>query len=82
MERGRGGHCRVRTGAGGRWGWGTVASHQSDLFTPTPELFPRVLVEHNGLRVLVHHLSHVSQDVLLGDDAQETPEHREGEGTG
>lgn len=34
------------------------------------------LVEHDGLWVLVHHLSHVSQDVLLGDDTQETPEHR------
>lgn len=32
------------------------------------------LVEHDGLWVLVHHLGHVSQDVLLGDDAQETPE--------
>lgn len=32
------------------------------------------LVEHDGLGVLVHHLSHVSQDVLLGDDAQEAPE--------
>lgn len=31
-------------------------------------------VEHDGLRILVHHLGHVSQNVLLGDDAQETPE--------
>lgn len=58
---------------GGGQGRGTVASHQSDLFTPTLEAFPRVLVEHDGLRVLVHHLGHVSQDVLLGDDAQQTP---------
>lgn len=34
------------------------------------------LIEHDGLWILVHHLSHVTQDVLLGDDAQETPEHK------
>jgi len=38
------------------------------------------LVEHDGLRVLVHHLSHVPQDVLLGDDAQEAPEQRRSKG--
>ena len=32
------------------------------------------LVEHDGLWVLVHHLGHVSEDVLLGDDPQETSE--------
>lgn len=32
------------------------------------------LIEHDGLWILVHHLSHVSQNVLLGDDAQEAPE--------
>lgn len=37
------------------------------------------LVEHDGLWILVHHLSHVAQHVLLGDDAQETPGHRETE---
>lgn len=35
------------------------------------------LIEHDGLWILVHHLSHVTQDVLLGDDAQETPEHKD-----
>lgn len=32
-----------------------------------------VLVEHDGLWVLVHHLRHVSEHVLLRDDAQEPP---------
>jgi len=36
----------------------------------------QLLIEHDGLWVLVHHLGHVAQDVLLGDDAQETPEHK------
>lgn len=57
---------------GGTW---TVALHQFHLFTPSVELFALLLVEHDGLWILVHHLSHVSQNVLLGDDAQETPEH-------
>lgn len=56
----------------GTW---TVALHQFHLFTPSVELFALLLVEHDGLWILVHHLSHVSQNVLLGDDAQETPEH-------
>ncbi len=33
----------------------------------------RSLIEHDGLWILVHHLRHVSQNILLGDDAQETP---------
>lgn len=32
-----------------------------------------VSVEHDGLWILVHHLGHVTQDVFLGNDAQETP---------
>lgn len=30
---------------------------------------PPLLIEHDGLWILVHHLGHVSQDVLLGDDS-------------
>lgn len=53
-------------------GWGGGVSSVAPVFT---HRLVR-LVEHDGLRVLVHHLSHVSQDVLLGDDAQETPEEK------
>ena len=40
----------------------------------------RTLVEHDGLWILVHHLSHVPQHVLLGDDAQETSGGRKQDG--
>lgn len=50
---------------------GSVVSHRFQRVHLCRSLFR--LVEHDGLWVLVHHLSHVSQDVLLGDDAQETP---------
>lgn len=31
------------------------------------------LVKHDGFWVLVHHLGHVTEDILLSDDAQQTP---------
>lgn len=64
---------------GGRGSDGGVAP-ASPIYTKWAGLSVAArLVEHDGLWILVHHLSHVAQHVLLGDDAQETPGHRERE---
>lgn len=64
---------------GGGRGFSQVAEQRGVIF-PVWHIYtiravnpPLTLVEHDGLWILVHHLGHVTQNVLLGDDAQETP---------
>lgn len=85
MEQCCGAHYRDGTCLSGRGGgafhglqYSSVAP-VSPIYTVAAEKLV-LLVEHDGLWILVHHLSHVPQNVLLGYDAQQTPEqtHREG----
>lgn len=73
MENRRSGAAVVTTGGGRDWDR-RVAPVSTYLHRRRSSSLSCVsLVEHDGLWILVHHLSHVSQNVLLGDDAQETP---------
>lgn len=72
-------HCGGGYIEGGGRGFSQVAEQRGVIF-PVWHIYtiravnpPLTLVEHDGLWILVHHLGHVTQNVLLGDDAQETP---------
>lgn len=62
--------CQEVGGAFSQVGGQRGAAPASPIYTSRNP--PLTLVEHDGLWILVHHLRHVTQDVLLGDDPEET----------